>query len=109
MVLIHFFKSIGAAIASVTAESVIAIVQLVIVRKELSPMQVLKESIHYFIAGTVMILALISITKHLTPSIIHSIIIAASGALVYFAVLLIEKDEFLFLNINMVLNKLKRR
>lgn len=109
MILIYYFKSIGAAIASVTAESVIAIVQLIIVRKELSPMYVLKEGIHYFVAGAVMVLALIPITKHLTPSVIHSIIIAASGALVYFAVLLIEKDEFLLSNIKMVLNKLKKR
>ena len=109
MVLIYYFKSIGAAIASVTAESVIAIVQLIIVRKELSPIQVLKEGIHYFIAGIMMVLVLIPITKYLAPSILHSIIIAASGALVYFAVLLIEKDEFLIINIKMVLNKLKKR
>ena len=109
MILIYFFKSIGAAIASVTAESVIAIVQLIIVRKELSPIQVLKEGIHYFIAGAVMVLALIPITTHLTPSVIHSIIIAASGALIYFTALLIEKDEFLISNIKTVLNKLKKR
>lgn len=109
MILIYFFKSIGAAIASVTAESVIAIVQLIIVRKELSPVHVLKEGIHYFIAGAVMVLALIPITKHLTPSIFHSVIIALSGALVYFAVLLIEKDEFLISNIKMVLNGFKKR
>lgn len=109
MILIYFFKSIGAAIASVTAESVIAIVQLIIVRKELSPMQVLKEGVNYFIAGAVMALSLIPITKHLAPSILNSIIIAASGSLIYFTVLLIEKDEFLISNITMVLNKLKKR
>ena len=109
VILIYFFKSVGAAIASVTAESVIAIIQLIIVRKELSPTQVLKEGIHYFIAGAVMALVLIPITKHLMPSILHSIIIATSGALVYFTVLLIEKDEFLISNIKMVLNKHKRR
>lgn len=109
MILIYFFKSIGAAIASVTAESVIAIVQLIIVRKELSPIQILKEGIHYFIAGTIMLLTLIPITEHLTPSILNSIIIAASGAVVYFAVLLVEKDEFLISNIKIVLNKFKKR
>ncbi len=106
MILIYFFKSIGAAIASVTAETVIAVVQLIIVRKELSPLHVLKEGIHYFIAGIIMVCVLIPITKLLTPSVFHSIVIALSGALVYFLVLLIEKDEFLILNIKMIGNKL---
>ncbi len=109
MVLIYFFKSIGAAFASVTAESIIAIVQLIIVRKELSPAQVIKEGIHYYIAGVIMVLVLIPITKLLTPSVFHSIVIALSGALVYFLVLLLEKDEFLLSNIKMVTNRLIKR
>ncbi len=109
MVLIYFFKSIGAAIASVTAESVIAVVQLIIVRRELSPVQVLKEGIHYFIAGIIMVFVLIPITKFLTPSIFHSIVIALSGAIVYLGILLLEKDEFLISNIKMIWNKLLKR
>ena len=109
IVLIYYYKSIGAAVASVIAESVIAIIQLIIVRKELSPIQVLKEGIHYFIAGVVMVLALIPITKHLMPSKLNSIIIAASGALIYFTVLLIGKDEFLISNIKIILDKLLKQ
>lgn len=109
MVLIYFFKSVGAAIASVTAESAIAVIQLIIVRKELSPKQVLKTGTHYFIAGIIMVLTLIPITKFLTPSVFHSIVIALSGALVYILVLLVEKDKFLISNINMVVNRLIKR
>lgn len=109
MILIYYFKSIGAAIASVTAESVIAIIQLIIVRKEISPKKVLEEGIHYFIAGIIMVFVLIPITTLLAPSIFHSIAIALSGALVYLLVLLIEKDEFLISNIKMMGNKLIKR
>ena len=43
-ILIERFAAIGAAIASVTAETVIAIVQLMIVRKEINPLEVLRGS-----------------------------------------------------------------
>lgn len=109
MVLIFFFKSIGAAIASVMAESTIAIVQLIIVRKEIAPMQVVKEGIHYYIAGGIMIIFLVPITRILTPSVLHSIIIVLSGAAVYYLVLLAEKDEFLISNIRTVTRKLIKR
>ena len=109
MVLIYFFQSIGAAIASVTAESVIAIVQLIMVRKELSPVQVLKEGTHYWIAGAIMVLALVPVTKLLTPSMLHTIVIALIGAAVYVSVLLMERDEFLISNMKMITNKIIKR
>lgn len=109
MILIYFYKSIGAAIASVIAESVIAIVQLIIVRKELSPIHVLKEGIHYFIAGIVMFFALIPITKILTPSLLNSLIIVCCGIFVYFLILLFEKDEFFISNAQIVMKRLLKR
>lgn len=105
IILIYYFKSIGAAVASVIAESVIAIVQLIIVRKELSPWQVVKEGIHYYIAGIVMVLVLIPIVHWLIPSVLHSFIIVLSGVSIYLVVLLIEKDEFIISNIKAVTNK----
>lgn len=109
IVMIKFFYSVGAALASVIAEVVIAIVQLVIVRKELSPLQVVKEGSHYYIAGTVMILILVPLAKRLSPSIWHTVILTICGAIIYFATLFVEKDEFLISNVKMVFQKLTKR
>lgn len=106
MILIRRMQSIGAAIASVAAETVIAVVQLVIVRKELSPGKVLSEGIHYYIAGAIMILVLWPVCHCLSPSIVHTAVIVAVGAAVYFLTLLAERDEFFLSNARGVLKKL---
>ncbi len=106
MILIRRFLSVGAAIASVAAESAIAVVQLVIVRKELSPGKVLSEGVHYYVAGAVMVLVLWPICRWLSPSVLHTAMIVAVGAMVYFLVLLAERDEFFLSNVRGVLRKL---
>ena len=108
MVLIRNFQAVGAAIASVTAETVIAIVQLLIVRKELSPWRVIKEGIHYYIAGGIMLIALFFEGRFLSPSIVHTGIMVLTGATLYFVVLLILRDEFLFSNMKTVLGRFKK-
>lgn len=106
MILIHYFQSIGAAIASVAAETVIAVVQLIIVRKELSPGRVVREGIHYYVAGIVMVLVLWPVCRSLAPSMLHTTMIVVCGAATYFLTLLIERDEFLISNMRSVLGKL---
>lgn len=108
LILIRLFQSVGAAIASVTAETVIAVVQLVIVRKELNPWRVIKEGIHYYIASGIMAAVLSLASNMLTPSIFHTVILVVAGGTVYFAVLIVLKDEFLFSNIYSVLGKIKK-
>ncbi len=109
LILIHFFKSIGAAIASVTAETVIALVQLYLVRKEFSIKRVFSCSWHYFVAGGLMLVMLIMVGKRLEPSIIHTIIMIISGAMVYVLGLLILRDEFLIDNARNVIGKLLKK
>lgn len=108
MILIRLFLSLGAAVASVIAETVIAVVQLVIVRRELSPWFIIKEGIHYYIAGGVMIAALFPISNLLSPSMLHTAIMVLIGATVYFSVLWIEKDSFFLSNVELIIHKLKR-
>jgi O-antigen/teichoic acid export membrane protein len=100
-VLINLFESIGAAIASVTAEIIIAIVQLIIVRKELKPLRVVKEGIHYYIAGGIMAIVLLLVAKLFTASIAGTLALVIIGAGVYFVLLLIMKDEFLLFYLNL--------
>lgn len=109
LVLIYFFKSIGAAIASLAAETIIPIVQLILLRKEISPLRVIKEGVHYYIAGAIMVAVLIPISDSLSPSVLHTLIITAIGATVYFTVLLIEKDDFFISNIKSIFKNIKIR
>ena len=97
--LITRFQSYGAAIASVIAETVIAVVQLIIVRKELSPWEVIKSGWHYYIAGGIMAVVLFLVRGYLTSSILNTIILVCIGAGTYFAVLLIMHDQFFFDNV----------
>ena len=108
VVLIKFFQSIGAALASVAAETVIAVFQLVLVRKELSPWQIVKEGTHYYIAGFIMALALWPCARVLSPSPLHTMILVAAGAFAYFSVLLLERDDFFIENIKKIIAKLHR-
>lgn len=108
LVLIRYYRSTGAAIASVAAESAIAIVQLILVRKELSPRRVIAEGMHYYIAGGVMALALWPVAARLSPSVGHTILIVACGAAVYFGTLCIERDEFFLSNVREFAGKLRR-
>ena len=101
-ILIRYFQSLGAAIASVTAEIVITIVQLVMVRNEISSFRVLKEGINYFIAGLFMVVVLYFAGKMFEPAIVSTVILIFIGVVVYFSVLIIMKDEFLLSNIKRV-------
>ena len=108
-VLIQFIQSIGAAIASVIAETTIAIVQIYIVRKELSPKTIFLSSWHYLVAGGVMLIGLIALGKWFTPSIVHTFLMAVIGAAVYFLLLLLLRDSFFIDNMRNVVNKVARK
>lgn len=103
--LISLFESYGAAIASVIAETVIAIVQIYIVRKELSSLEIIKSSFVYFVAGAVMSVVLLLIRNYFVSSFINTIILSVCGAIVYFSFLLIVKDKFLLENATSIIDK----
>ena len=106
LILIRWIQSVGAAIASVMAETAVTVAQLVIVRKELSPVKVLSEGVHYYIAGAVMVLVLWPVCRWLSPSALHTTMIVAVGAAAYFLTLLVERDEFFLSNVRGILKKL---
>ena len=109
LVLIHFFQSIGAAIASVAAETTIALVQIYIVRKELSPKTIFISSWHYLVAGGMMLALLKFMGEAFTPSIIHTVIMVICGAILYFIILLIFKDSFFLDNVRNIMGKIQAK
>ena len=103
--LIPIFKANGAAVASVVAETTIAVIQLVLVRNELDGIQVLKLLPKYLISGGVMLASLLWLNQYLKKNILDTIL----GASVYLIILFFLKDKFLIENAKLALNKVIRR
>ncbi len=107
-ILIRYFQSAGAAVASVAAESTIAVVQLIIVRKELEWKKILLSGWKYAIAGGIMLTAVKLFALRLSPSIINTILLSLMGAFIYAIILLILKDSFFMNNSKSVISKINR-
>ena len=77
------------------------------VRKELSPWEIIRRSRNYCIAGAVMVAVLFILNRFLISGIINTAILIAVGACSYFTVLLVLRDHFFLNNINIILTKMK--
>lgn len=104
-ILIPRFASIGAAVASVIAEMTIAVVQIVIIRKELSPWKIVQPAWKYVISGGVMLTVVVLLNRCMAPSILETLLLACSGAVVYFAMLLILRDSFFIESVKSVFGR----
>ena len=108
MILIRFFASIGAAIASVVAETLITVVQIFLVRKELSPKRIIMCSWHYFVSGGLMLIVLKVMSTKLEPRVMDTVIMIVVGAIIYIGSLLVMRDSFLISNIKPLLARIKK-
>ena len=100
IVFIMLWGAMGAAFATVLAETIIAIVQIVIVRNELKPAHIVHLCIKYVIAASLMLIILFVESLVLKPSIVNTIAMIASGMISYFLILIILRDSFFLDNIN---------
>ncbi len=85
--------AMGASIASLLAEIITMAIYFYVIRRELSVGKILVSSIKYWIAGGVMLIALLVLSNYLKPNIINTMILIVVGALIYGLVLIVEKDE----------------
>ncbi|MBR2208116.1 MAG: polysaccharide biosynthesis C-terminal domain-containing protein [Synergistaceae bacterium] len=109
MFLIPRFYSYGALTASVLAELAVLASQLYFLRKEFSIRKIISDGFSYLAAGFIMFAALRSFSYKLPLNPLGTAIMIFSGALIYFGVLLILRDEF-FISYSMrTINFLKRR
>lgn len=109
LVLIPILRARGAAIASVIAETAIAIVQIIIVRKELSPSKIISMSWKYLLAGIIMLFTLRFEANVFVPSVLNTLAMILTGAFVYIISLIILKDQFLLQYINVFIDKVKNK
>ena len=109
LVLIYYFKSMGAAMASLTAETTISLVQIFLVRKELSFWKIMSSGLTYLMAGGVMLTALSVMSMKLSPSVLHTGIMISAGGSLYFLILLVLRDSFFMENIKSGFEKITAR
>ena len=95
IILIHFFKGVGAAIASVIAELSILGYQLIYFKDQFSIWEILKLSIKCFISGIVMFVVVNILVKFMEVSIINTVIQIIVGGIIYLLMLMLLKYQFL--------------
>ncbi len=112
LILIPNYGAIGAAIASVIAESIVCILNIIFSRKFFNLFSIFSDSIKMFAAGILMTIFIVFLNiycKDRFSSYILLLIDIAVGSLIYFVSLNIFKDTtFLYLK-NMVLKKFKKK
>ena len=107
---IPFFGAVGAAIGSVVGEIVILIVQLVYVHriKEFEIYKIFSSSWHYIIAGVVMMLVTLFTQRVLPTNFIGLASLIAIGGICYGVILLVFRDEFAFMGLNIAKNSVNK-
>lgn len=103
IILIPRFYATGAAVASVIAESTIAIVQLIMVRNAISAREILKPLPKYLISGLVMLLVISLLSQYLPATIVGTVGLVAAGVVVYVIMLLVTRDSYLTESVSAIL------
>lgn len=96
LVLIPRYYSEGAAVASVTAQVVIVLVQLMYILvyiREIRIHDVLFKAWHYLLAGLLMFAVVLTISRLLVSSWGNTMLLICIGAAVYFLVLFLMRDK----------------
>lgn len=111
LLLIPRLYSIGAAIGSVIGEIVIIMTELMFIHKnrQFDVRKVFKLSYKYLIAGIPMLVYLLVIGSMLNPTVKNLVIAVFSSALLYFVILLIQREKFVVMGMTIVKNKIRSR
>ena len=129
--LIKKYASIGASIATVLSELVIVILQFQYIKKDISFKNLLEMAWKYFISGLVMAIACFGVRVLLNTNLINSLFVNFAdsigmakenlfnitsiiiqmglGILVYFGMLIILKDDYVFKFIDKVKSKIFKK
>ena len=107
--LIYFWQSVGAAVASVIAELVILILYALNANGFFAFKEFIKIGWKYALCAVIMFFIVAAGVRFLPESILWLIAEIAAGIIVYFALLLIFRTEFLLNYLKNVFAKLKKR
>ena len=104
-IMINLWKSIGACIATVISQLVVDLIQILYIRKEVNLKAVFRLSYKYFFAGIVMF-ACCMLIQAMISGFICVVIQIVVGVIIYFGILILFKDEFMYLLISKVIKKI---
>lgn len=104
-ILIPFFWSYGAIIASLVAEFLVTLTMYLLIRKEVSLKETLKTAIKPLIAGLAMFALVYFLSTKFSPSILHTLALVAIGAVTYFILLLVMKEKLVYNSLNKMKSK----
>ena len=110
LILIPKYYSIGAAVASVIAEIVITIIQIIYIVyyvKGIKMKDIFSHCWQYILSGILMFTCLKIISVFMNANIYNSLVLVFIGMIIYFAVLLILRNELVLEGINKVKNTIK--
>lgn len=108
-ILINLWASVGACIATVISQLVVDIMQFRNIKDEIDLKEIFKLSYKYIFASVIMFIVCI-FTKLFISTGIESIILEmVVGVIVYIGILIILKDEYIYMFIDKVRNKVRRK
>ncbi|MDD3453484.1 MAG: flippase [Bacilli bacterium] len=109
MILITYYKSIGACIATVIAEFTVTAIQFYYIRKDLNLNKIFKLSIKYFTSALVMFIIIEVIDLIVLNNVLSLFIQTIVGGIIYCIVLFILKDNFIKYIVNMFKSKIIKK
>jgi O-antigen/teichoic acid export membrane protein len=92
MFLITLYQSVGAAIASVIAESIITIIQCIYIRKIIDIRKIFLQSWRYIVASIIMFIVLCLLKSIISINIFGLMCIIMTSSVVYFLLLILFRD-----------------
>lgn len=95
LLLIPHLLSIGAAIATVIAESCVTGVQIYCIRRDFDFRHIMKENIHYIVSSFFMFVLTFFLARTFCPSIINTFVCIVAGLVFYLGLLAMMKDDML--------------
>lgn len=103
LVLIPIYGGLGAAIASVIAEFVIAMIQYTYLKKDISSLKIVNDCWKPILAGIIMFVVVKFLDIIMNTSVLSTIIQIVVGSIIYLLLLAIFNYKFMFGIINQVL------
>lgn len=96
LLLIPFFLSIGAAAATVIAETSVTGVQVYFTRKDFKFGRIIRDNKHYIISSMIMFIPTYLLARYLPSTIVNTFVCVLVGGVIYLGLLFAMKDETLF-------------
>lgn len=109
LVLIYYFKAVGASIATFISEFTVAFMMFLFLKKELSFKKMFGTMIKPFISAVIMFLIVGYVSTKFTPTILHTIILILIGVVVYFVMLLILRERLMLSTLKSIKEKFTKK